>query len=75
MPRKNINIDGNHTYNLLFFIIILLIGFIFFTLNNTNQFIILPHQTQHSNLGKTNSNCNDKFNNICNPPLKKNEYV
>ena len=78
MPKKSINIDGNHTYNLLFFIIILLIGFILYTLNNNNNnnsFFILPQQTQHSNLGKTNSNCNDKFNNICNPPLKKNEYV
>lgn len=73
MPRKNINSDGNNIYNLLFFVIILLIGYILYTLN-TNNIIILP-QSQHPNLGKKYSNCNDKFNNICNPPLKKNEYV
>lgn len=78
MPRKNISTGGNNTYNFLFFIIILILTYILYVINNKN-IIVLPQQQQqhiiHPNLGKSDSDCNKKFNNICNPPLKKNEYV
>ncbi len=76
MPRKTIYSGGNNTtYNLLFFIIILLLAYVLFIINNNKVFVLPQQQIIHSNLGKTDNDCNKKFNNICNPPLKKNEYV
>jgi hypothetical protein len=77
MPRKaTISGGNNNTYNLLFFVIIILLGYILYTISNNNKNVILfPQQLQLPSLGKTESTCNDKFNNICNPPLKKNEYI
>lgn len=77
MPRKAVPINGgNSTYNLLFVIIILLLAYILYVISNNRQFVFLSQPNYHqNNLGKTESKCNDKFNDICSPPLKKNEYI
>jgi hypothetical protein len=82
MPKKNITYGGNSTYNLLFFILFIAIFYIIYLLSN-NQYN--SQNKSHSfnqnltplfDLGVNNSsNCNSKFNDICSPPLKNNEYA
>ena len=77
MPRRAAPINGgNSTYNLLFIIIILLLAYILYVISNNRQIVLMSQPSyQENNLGKTESKCNDKFNDICSPPLKKNEYI
>lgn len=73
--------NSNFTYNLLFLILFVLMFYIIYLLtnNNINSDQQSYQSTNHNflNLGvnKNNSDCNSKFNDICSPPLKQNEYV
>ena len=77
MPKKNITYGGNSTYNVLFFLLFIAIFYIFYLLFQKNSVTVnYPANNTLLDLGVNgNSDCNSKFNNICNPPLKTNEYA
>jgi hypothetical protein len=77
MPKKNITYGGNSTYNLLFFLLFIAIFYIFYLLLQKNSVNVnYPANNTLLDLGVNgNSDCNSKFNNICSPPLKTNEYA
>ena len=77
MPRKIALQRGgsNNTYNFLFIIIIIAIAYLFYIIYTNNTVIISQPSYRTFSLEINQSDCNSKFNNLCNPPLKENEYV
>lgn len=81
MARKITNsTNGNFTYNFLFLILFVAVFYIIYLLSNNQTNNKHSYQTPNHNflnlgVNNNNSDCNSKFNDICSPPLKKNEYV
>lgn len=81
MARKTTNsTNGNFTYNFLFLILFIAVFYIIYLLsnnqtNNKQSYQKPNHNFLNLGVNNNNSDCNSKFNDICSPPLKKNEYV
>tara|TARA_A100001035_G_C27671035_1_gene448358 strand:- start:186 stop:803 length:618 start_codon:yes stop_codon:yes gene_type:complete len=81
MARKITNsTNSNFTYNFLFLILFVAVFYIIYLLSNNQTNNKHSYQTPNHNflnlgVNNNNSDCNSKFNDICSPPLKKNEYV